>query len=98
MKSIILSIIAIALMVGLLFFDMFLFGIDITLGIIGIIVWIVVPGIFWRKADNSADGLVSKLLTKYVFPSLAALIIIGVIIYVIWCASVDQPILFNLFS
>lgn len=91
MKSILLSILAIVIYVGLLFGAIMLFSIDIVLGIIGLVVWIVVSGIFWRKATDAADGLISGLLVKYIFPIIGALLALGMIIYIVSCVILDQP-------
>ena len=73
-KSIRFSIYAIVLMSALLFGIVFLFGFNAVLGIIGIVIWIVVPGVMRRKALNEASGVVDRVLAKYITPVVATLL------------------------
>ena len=70
LKVIVNSVIAVLISVGLLFLDMFLFRIYWLLGIIGIILILVIPGIFTRKAIEEADNFLEKLIAKFITPAL----------------------------
>ena len=82
-KSIMLSIFTIVLMSALLFGVLFLFRIYFVLGIIGIVVWIIVPGVLRRKAIKEASGILDTILAKYITPVLATLLAFATIIYII---------------
>ena len=74
-KSIVYSIFAILSGGALLFLDVILFGFNAILGIIGIILLLVVPGALLNKAKNKADGVLDRILAKYIAPAL--IIVVG---------------------
>lgn len=74
LKSILCSIFAVLSSYGLIFGTMILFGIETILGIVGIVLLLVIPGIFLRKAIANAEGFIDGLLAKLVAP---AAIVIG---------------------
>lgn len=74
-KSLLLSILSVLLFWGLLAVTVFLFSIYWILGILGIVMVLVIPAILVRKAIISANGILDKLIAKYVVP---ALMLIGV--------------------
>lgn len=74
-KSLLLSILSVLLFWGLLAVTVFLFAIYWILGILGIVMVLVIPAILVRKAIISANGILDKLIAKYVVP---VLMLIGV--------------------
>lgn len=74
-KSLLFSILSVLLFWGLLAVTVFLFSIYWILGILGIVMVLVIPAILVRKAIISANGILDKLIAKYVVP---ALMLIGV--------------------
>lgn len=85
-KSIILSILSLIITIGLLFATMFLFNVQIILGIIGIVLLIVLPLIIRYKALDAASGVVDRVFAKYIIPvatvimgTMTVLMMIGVI-------------------
>ena len=74
-KSLLFSILSVLLFWGLLAVTVFLFAIYWILGILGIVMVLVIPAILVRKAIKSANGILDKLIAKYVVP---ALMLIGV--------------------
>ena len=69
-KSILYSILAILSGGGMIFADILLFGIETILGIIGIVLTLILPGIFMRKAISHAEGIFDRLLAKLITPVL----------------------------
>lgn len=74
-KSIKYSLLAVILTSVLLVGDMFLFGIQAILGIIGIVLILIVPGALIRKAKNNAEGVIDKIIAYVVVPVL--IIVVG---------------------
>lgn len=70
-------------MVGGLFGIVFLFGINIALGIVGIVVWLFIPTMMRSKALDAANGPIDKVIAKYILPVVAAVFTVGTIIYII---------------
>ena len=73
-KSIKFSLLAVVLTAVLLFGDMFLFGINTVLGIVGIVLILVVPGTLLTKAKNRAEGPIDKLFAYVIAPILIILV------------------------
>ena len=69
-KSFKFSLLAILLTAVLLFGDTFLFRINTVLGIVGIVLLLIVPGVFLRKAVRNASGAIDKLFAKVIAPLL----------------------------
>ena len=69
-KSILYSVLAVVLASGLLFADVFLFGLNAVLGIVGIVLILVIPGVLIRKAINEANGVLDKIIAKFIAPIL----------------------------
>ncbi|MCH5153551.1 MAG: hypothetical protein J1F68_06345 [Clostridiales bacterium] len=69
-KSILYSVFAVLLAGGLLLLDVFLFGVQTILGIIGIVLILVVPGAMIRKANSEASGVLDKIIAKFIAPIL----------------------------
>lgn len=70
LKSIIFSIFAVLLFYGLVITTIVLFGIDVILGIVGIVLTLTIPPILVRRAISSANGVIDKLLARIVVPIL----------------------------
>ena len=70
LKSIIYSICAVVLAGALLLADTFLFGMNTILGIIGIVLVLIIPGVLIRKAIRSANGFIDKVIAKFIAPVL----------------------------
>ena len=70
LKSILYSVFAVLLAGGLLVADVVLFGIATILGIVGIVLILIVPGILLRKARNEASGVLDKIIAKFIAPIL----------------------------
>ena len=70
LKSIIFSIFALLVFYGLVIATIVLFGIDLILGIVGIVLVLVIPPILVRRAIKSANGLIDKLIARIVVPVL----------------------------
>ena len=68
LKSILCSIFAVLIFLGMLFGTIVLFGINIILGIVGIVVIVTVPSLLIRKAISSAQGVIDKLIAKAIVP------------------------------
>ena len=69
-KSILYSVFAILSGAGLLLATTFLFAIEWILGVVGIVLVLVVPGVLVRKAIVNANGVFDKLLAKFITPIL----------------------------
>ena len=69
-KSFKFSLLAILLTAVLLFGDTFLFRINTVLGIVGIVLLLIVPGVFLRKAVRNSSGAIDKLFAKVIAPLL----------------------------
>ena len=69
-KSILCSFFAVLLAGGLLLLDVFLFGVQTILGIIGIVLILVIPGALIRKANYEASGVLDKIIAKFIAPIL----------------------------
>lgn len=82
-KSILLSILTLVFMVGGLFGIVFLFGINVALGIVGIVAWLFIPTMMRGKALDAANGPIDRVIAKYILPVVAAVLTIGTIIYLI---------------
>lgn len=84
-KSIKYSLLAVILTAGLLVGDAFLFGIETVLGIVGIVVLLIVPGVLLRKAKNNAAGLIDKLFAFLIAPALIVIVgfftIMGIVVW-----------------
>ena len=74
-RSIKFSLLAVILTAVLLFADTFLFGVQTILGIIGIVLILIVPGLLIRKAKAEAAGIGDKIIAFVVAPAL--IIIVG---------------------
>lgn len=73
-RSIKYSLLAVLLTAVLLVADAFLFRINAVLGIIGIVLILVVPGVLIRKARNNAEGLIDKLIAVIIVPALIVVV------------------------
>ena len=54
--------------------DVFLFGLNTVLGIIGIVLMLVLPGLFIHRAIVNANGVFDRIFAKFIAP---ALVLIG---------------------
>ena len=79
LKSIFLSVLGVLLFLGFAFLTLFLFGINIALGILGIVLTLVIPPIVIRSAVASAKGIIDKLIAKIIVP-IASLLGLGAIV------------------
>lgn len=68
-KSILFSILSIVLFILIVFATVALFKMNLLLGILGIVM-LIFPAILQRKALDEAEGLLDKLLAKYIVPVL----------------------------
>lgn len=75
LKSVLCSIFSVLLFWGFLAVTVFLFSIYWILGILGIVMVLGIPAILVRKAIIAANGILDKLIAKYVVP---VLMLIGV--------------------
>ena len=73
-KSILYSILSVVLTAALLLADTFLFGIETILGIIGIVLILIVPGVMLRKAKREARGILDKLIALLIAPALILIV------------------------
>lgn len=85
-KSIRFSIYTILLFCGLLVGIVYLFRIETILGIIGIVLLLVFPGMLYRKAISEASGVVDRLLAKFITPVLVAVLGVGIILSMMFWA------------
>ena len=76
------SILAVVLTAGLLFADVFLFGVATILGIIGIVLILIVPGMLIRKANAEASGFGDKLICRLIAPALILVVGFFTIMYI----------------
>ena len=68
LKSLFCSIFAVIVFLGMLFGTIVLFGINVILGIVGVIIMLVVPSSLIGKAVTSAAGVLDKLVAKVIVP------------------------------
>ena len=84
-KSIRFSIYTILLFCGLLVGIVFLWNIYFVLGIVGIVLLLVFPGMLMRKAIREASGFFDTLFAKYITPGAAAVLGVFIILtMVVW--------------
>ena len=70
---------------GLLFLDVILFGIQTILGIIGIVLILVVPGALLRKAARNANGVLDRIIARFIAPLLILVVGFFTIMYIfVW--------------
>lgn len=74
LKSLLLSILSLLITVGLLFGCVFLFSVQIILGIIGIVLLIIVPLVIRYKALDAAKGIVDTFFAKIIIPIVTVII------------------------
>ena len=79
LKSILCSIFGTLLFLGFAFLTLYLFAVNIALGIVGIVVTLAVPPILIRTAIASAKGIIDKLIAKIIVP-VAILLGLGAIL------------------
>ena len=91
-KSIRFSIYTIILYCVLLFGVAFLFSINVVLGFVGVVLWIVIPMKIRNKAVDEASGVFDKILAKYIVPIIAALLVLGIILYFIFGSATGTGI------
>lgn len=81
MKSIVLSVITVIAALGLTVATIFLFGVNLVLGIVGIVVTVAVVSALGTKANTTAGGLINKLIARVVMPLLIVFGIGGILLY-----------------
>lgn len=72
-KSVRLSIYSLLLFIGAVLGIIFLFKFNILLGFAGIVL-LIIPAILQRKALDAADGIVDKVIAKFIVPTLFLII------------------------
>lgn len=70
LKTIIYSIISVLLFWGFLILALVLFGFNVVLGIIGIVLTLTIPPILMRRALASSKGILDKMIAKFIVPIL----------------------------
>lgn len=70
LKTIIYSILSVLLFWGFLIVTLVLFGFNVVLGIIGIVLTLTIPPILMRRALSSSNGILDKIIAKFVVPIL----------------------------
>ena len=73
-KSIVYSVLAVLSGGALMLADVVLFRIQAILGIIGIVLMLVVPSALIRKAIREADGVLDRIIAKFVAPALIVVV------------------------
>ena len=68
------SLLAVILTAVLLLGDTFLFALQTILGIIGIVLILIVPGVLLRKANANAAGFLDKLICRFIAPVLIVVV------------------------
>ena len=81
MKSIIYSIFTVLAAWGLSVLTAFLFGMELILGIVGIVVTVAVVSALGTKANTTAGGLINKLIARVVMQLLNVFGIGGILLY-----------------
>lgn len=83
-KSIIYSIIALILFLGIIVGDVFLFRVQIILGIAGILA-LALPALLSRKAISEASGVFDKVFAKYIVPIVAFVgVVFAILTFTLW--------------
>lgn len=83
-KSIILSIIALLLSVGIIVAIVFMFKLHFILGIVGIAL-LFIPLKIQQKALNEASGTFDKVFAKYIVPVLLLIAIVFIVLmFTLW--------------
>ena len=78
-KSIFLSVLSAILFGGMVFLIVYMFKFYLVAGIAGILL-LAIPEIVRRKALDAADGVIDKLLAKYIVPVLFVLMTLASIL------------------
>lgn len=79
-KSLLCSILSVVFFVGFVVLTIILFGINVFLGVLGIVLTLVIPPILVRKAYHEASGIIDKLIVKIIVPVLSLIGIVAVLL------------------
>ena len=83
-KSIILSIIALILTIGIIFGTVFMFKLHFIIGLIGVAL-LFIPLKIQQKAISEANGTFDKIFTKFIVPILLFVAIIFIVLmFTLW--------------